>query len=363
MRRTTWKWGALALAGLAVAGCGSAQADSTEAGTESEGYVRVINVEVAPVQPERFVEEIRLTGVAVSLRDRLVAAQENGEIVEMFVDWGDWVEEGDPIARLDDSLLRAEVAQARAQAELAAETWERRRRLWEEDRVGSELAYLEARFAAERSAAALEALETRLERTVVRAPFAGVIEELRSGVGGTMSQMSQSGTDIVRLVELDPIVVHAGVPERYAADVQVGDSAVLSFDALGGEQYPARVGYVGATVNAESRTFLIMLGVRNPNRRIKPQMVANVALTRRAVDDAIVLPQDALVRVEDGYVAFVAVERGGVEVAEARPIVLGPTRRNLVVAESGIDSGDRVIVIGQRSVEDGDRINIVGEGR
>ena len=76
---------------------------------------------------------------------------------------------------------------------------------------------------------------------------------------------------------------------------------------------------------------------------------------------AIVLPQDALVRVEDGYVAFVAVERDGVQVAEVRQVELGPSRRNLVVAESGIQPGDRVIVVGQREVEDGDRINVVGE--
>jgi multidrug efflux pump subunit AcrA (membrane-fusion protein) len=90
-------------------------------------------------------------------------------------------------------------------------------------------------------------------------------------------------------------------------------------------------------------------------------MVAGVVLTRRAVDEAIVVPQDALVRVEDGYVAFVAVERDGVQVAEVRRVELGPTQRNLVVAESGIEPGDRLIVVGQRSVEDGDRINVVGE--
>jgi len=96
--------------------------------------------------------------------------------------------------------------------------------------------------------------------------------------------------------------------------------------------------------------------------RIKPQMVADLALTRRSVENALVVPQDALVRVEDGYVAFVAVERGGYQVAEVRRIVLGPTRRNLVVAESGLEAGERLIVVGQKAVEDGDRINIVGEG-
>jgi RND family efflux transporter MFP subunit len=355
-------WGVVTVAAVAMGACGAAQAENGADGSSDE-YVRVINVEVATAEPQRFVEEIRLTAVAVSDQDRLIAAQEDGEIVELFVTWGDYVQEGDPIAKIDDSVLRSEVAQARADQQFASETWERRRRLWEEDRVGSELAYLQARADAERTAARLGLLETRLERTVVRAPFEGTIEEVRAGVGSTMSTMGPGGSAIVRLVELDPIIVHAGVPERYADDVQVGDSAILMFDALGGEPYPARVGYVGRTVNQDNRTFLIMLGVRNPDHRIKPQMVANVALTRRAVDDAIVVPQDALVRVEDGYVAFVAVERDGVDMAEVRRVTLGPTRRNLVVVEAGIEPGDRLIVVGQRSVENGDRINIVGAGR
>jgi multidrug efflux pump subunit AcrA (membrane-fusion protein) len=82
-------------------------------------------------------------------------------------------------------------------------------------------------------------------------------------------------------------------------------------------------------------------------------------VTRRQVDDAIVVPQDALVRVEDGYVAFVAVERDGATVAEARVVALGPSRRNLVVVEDGVYVGERLIVVGQRSVADGDRVNVV----
>jgi membrane fusion protein, multidrug efflux system len=84
-------------------------------------------------------------------------------------------------------------------------------------------------------------------------------------------------------------------------------------------------------------------------------------VTRRAVEEAVVVPQDALVRVEDGYVVFVATERGGVTVAEARPVTLGPARRNRVVVEEGVAEGERLIVVGHRSVADGDRVNVVQE--
>lgn len=346
----------LALGGIvALGGCGSAEAGGAEEAAASEEFVRVINVEVAEVATETFTEEIRLTSVAMANQDVMLEAEESGLIRELFADRGDWVELGAPIAKIDDRVLQAQVDQASAAAELASQTWDRRKRLWEEEQVGSEIAYLEARFAAEQSAATLEGLEERLSRTVVRAPFAGVLDERHVDVG----TMVGPGETVGRIVDLNPIKVFAGVPERYASDVSVGAGAQMTFEALGERVYGAPIRYVGATVNPQNRTFPIEVEIDNANGSIKPQMVANMAITRRQVAEAIVAPQDALVRREAGYVVFVAVERGGAVVAEARDVELGPSRRNLVVIESGITEGEELIVVGQKSVDDGDRINIV----
>ena len=350
--------GALVALALALGGCGTAEADAPREGSAPGAFTRIINVQVTPLTTERFVEEIRLTSVALANQDVQVAAEESGVIRQLYVDRGDAVAEGAPIAKIDDRLLAAQVAQARAAAELAAQTWERRRRLWEDDRVGSEIAYLEAKFAAEQSAASLTGLEERLARTVIRAPFAGVLDDRYVDVGA----MVNPGDAVARLVDVTPIKVAAGVPERYAPDVKVGDQAAVDFTVLGDGPTAARIGYVGATVDPQNRTFRIEVELPNPTGRIKPQMVANMAVTRRAVDDAIVVPQDALVRVETGYVVFVVAERDGATVAEARPVTLGPARRNRVVVEEGVQAGERLIVVGQRSVADGDRVNVVERG-
>jgi membrane fusion protein (multidrug efflux system) len=340
---------------MVMAACGSAQADGTEDAEASDEFVRVINVQVAPISTERFVEEIRLTAVAVANRDVMIEAEESGKIVEVLRDRGDRVAAGTAIAKIDDAVLVAQVAQARAAADLASQTWDRRRRLFEEDGVGSEIAYLEARFAAEQSAAALAVLEERLDRTVVRAPFAGVLDERHVDVG----TMVGPGKTIGRIVELDPIKVVAGVPERYAADVAVGAGVDMVFDALGAAEFEATIRYVSATVDPRNRTFGIEAEVPNGSGVIKPQMVANASLARRVVDDAVVVPQDALIRVEGGYVVFVVAEHEGMEVAEVRQVTLGPARRNLVVIESGVVPGERLVVVGQKSVADGDRVNVV----
>jgi membrane fusion protein (multidrug efflux system) len=354
--KRTWTMRGLSLVGatLLVACGGDAQADDPAEG--AEGFSRVINVEVSEVRPETFVEEIRLTGVALADQDVLVSAEESGTVEEILVEKGSRVSAGEPILQIDDAVLQAQVAQARAQAELAQQTWDRRKRLWEEDRVGSEIAYLEARFAAEQTAANLEGLEARLARTTIRAPFDGVLDERRVEVGSMVSP----GQTVARVVALSRVKVAAGVPERYARDVRPGGRATVYFDVLPGEEFPASIAYVGASVSPQNRTFPIEIGMSNPRALVKPEMVANVVVQRRSLDDAVVVPQDALVRVEDGYVVFVAEEGPDGAVARERTVILGPSQNNRVVIEEGLEAGDRLIVVGQRSVAEGDRLNVVG---
>ncbi len=351
------RWALLVVAALTAHACGAPGEGAPAEGQPEAGFVRVINVETLTLTPRPFVEDIRLTSAVQANRDVAVSAEEAGVITRIFVERGNVVRAGDPIVKIDDRVLRAQVDQARAAAELAAQTWERRRRLWEEDRVGSEIAYLEARYAAEQSAANLEALEARLARTVVRAPFAGVLDDRFVELGSMVSP----GQAVARLVDLDPIKVVAGVPERYVPDVHVGSEATLTFDVLPGMTFRAPVHYVGSTVDPATRTFTVEVLVPNPDQLIKPEMVANMALVRAELDSAIVVPQDALVRVEDGYVVFVAADWADGPVAEVRRVKVGPARRNEVVIESGLEAGDRLIVVGHKSVADGDRIRIVRE--
>jgi len=348
------KGSAVLLVAIALAGCGNAEAETDVPGAEET--VRIINVEVTEITTGAFTDRIDLTGAVLANRDVQISAEESGVIREILKEKGSRVVAGEALAKIDDTILRAQVDQARAQAELASQTWQRRQRLWEESQVGSEIAYLEAKFAAEQTAANLRVLEERLARTTVRAPFDGVLESRTIEVGSMVSP----GMVVARVVDLDPVKILAGVPERYAADVKVGARAVVTFDVFPGELFTAAIRYVGATVDAQNRTFPIEVVLPNPRGIVKPEMVSNLAVTRHQLDSAVVVPQDALVRVEAGYAVFVVVERDGATVAEVRPIVLGASQRDLVVVESGVQPGDRLIVVGQKTVADGDRVNVVG---
>lgn len=338
-----------------LAGCGPAEANGADEPPAETG--RVLNVEVITIELSDFTDVIRLTGTVVANRDVIVSAEESGIVTELLVRKGATVGAGRPIARIDDRLLASQTAQARAQAALARELWERRKRLFEEDQVGSELAYLEARYQSEQAEAALATLERRLERTVVTAPIEGVLDDRLVEVGAMVSP----GTPVARIVDLNPLRVTGGVPERYAPDIRTGALATASFDALEGREFSGTIDYVGAAVNPSNRTFPVELRLPDAGRSVKPEMVANIEVVRSVSKQTVVVPQDALVRVEEGYVVFVVVGPGESSTVETRSVTLGPSQRDAVVVSSGLEPGDRVVVVGQKLVAVGDRVRVVGE--
>jgi membrane fusion protein, multidrug efflux system len=346
-------WAVLGLAAV-VAACGS-ETHAAENGGAEAAPGRVISVETELVQPARFTDFVRIVGSVAANRDVLVSAEESGVIRQLFVDKGAFVQAGQPIARIEDTVLRAQFERAEAQARLAEETWERQRRLWEDEQIGTELNYLNAKYGAQTARASANELRARIERTVVRAPIAGVLDARLVEVGS----MVAPGAPVARIVDAVTVKISGGVPERYAADIVRGAEMRVAFDGMSGAEHTGKVQYVGATLNEQNRTFPIEVVVPNPGGVIRPGMVANLQVARRTAGAALLVPQNAVLRRETGYVVYVAVDRDSQTVAELRDVIPGASEAGRVVIEQGVTPGDRVIVVGQQQVSSGDKLRIV----
>lgn len=345
---------------LAAAGCGETDgAEAQRSGPDGGADQRVVNVEVMEVRPEPFTHFIQVVGTVEAQRDVRVAAEEGGVVESMLASKGQIVRRGQPLLRLDAGVLSAQLDQAASQAALADETWRRHQQLWERDSVGTEMAYLQAKYHARTARAQARVLSERMERTVVRAPIGGILDDRTVEVGTLVSP----GTPVARIVDVDTVEVVGGVPERYAADIEQGAEVMVAVNALGGREYTGAIDFVGSSVDGGSRTFGVEVTVPNPGLGIKPGMVVDIRIARRTIDEALAVPRHTVMRREDGYIVYVAVPEDGGWRAEARPVVPGATRGQMVVIEEGLEAGDRVVVVGQQRVADGDALNVLNAER
>ncbi len=349
---------AAALAVAATGGCGSGEA-AQEGEERVEAFGRVVNVEVETLAPRDFTRTVQVTGVATAMRDVVIAAEETGVVRRIVRDKGEVVRTGQAIVHLDDAILAAQIRTASAQARYAEEVWDRRRALYENDGVGSELSYLEAQHALEQSRGNLEALRERIARTTISAPIRGVLNDRFVEIGSLVAP----GAAVARIVQIDTIRMVAGAPERFAAGVGAGSSATVAFDVLADLRFEAEVSYAGAVVDPENRTFPLELTLPNPDRSIKPGMIASIEIVREEIPGALVVPQQALVAMERGRVVFVVEGAGDAARAAAREVEILVAQGNEAVIESGLAEGDRVVVVGQQSLTAGDRVRVVAGAR
>ncbi len=360
-RPTHRSLGALA-AGLAAAavaaGCagspGSAAEEGDGAVADSTSAPRIVDVETRTVRPGAFVDRLHMTGTVEAERTVELTAQESGRITELPAEKGARLEAGAPIAEIDARELRAQLEEARAQSDLAQEQWQRRRELYEEKNAISELDYLEARSQAEQAAARVDRLEARLADKTIEAPFSGVLDERPVELGTTVSP----GETVATIVDLRPVKVSAGVPERYANDVAPGDSATVTVSSLDDEMFRGELTYVGAAVDEESRTLPVEIELPNPDGELKPSLVADVSMVRTRWPEAISVPQDAVLRTSDGFAVYVIEETASGDVARRRAVELGPRESDRVLVRSGLEAGDRLVTMGQQQLADGDRVRL-----
>ena len=361
---------ALAAALLILAGCaGEEQPEAeppTTAAAESTAQGRSIRVETLVLQPQPFEDIVEVTGTVEALDDATLSAQASGTITQL-VSLGQQVGAGTAVAQIDATVAQAAVGQAQAtveaaeaQLELAEDNFQRQEPLYR-DSVISALEFENvraqrnsARAQLAQAEAALAQAQKQLQNTRVVTPFAGTVEERFVERGEQVSP----GTPIARVVNTGRVKVTAGVPERYASDIQEGAAVQVDFRAYGGSAQQGRVTFVGKAINPDNRTFPVEIELPNPDGRLKPEMVAKVYVPREQIADALVVPQTAILRDEEGQQVYVAVRQGDTAVAERRDVVLGASYGGRAVVLSGLQPGDEVIVLGQTAVAPGDRLDV-----
>ncbi|GAB4331417.1 MAG: efflux RND transporter periplasmic adaptor subunit [Calditrichia bacterium] len=306
---------------------------------------------VQVVQPGDFKEYINVTGTVAANKRVQLLAEEGGTLQKIIRKKGSYVKNGDTLAIIENKILEAGFREARAALQQAELDYNSKKVIFQK-RAISENEYLLSKYSYERALAAFELAKTRYSKLFITAPFAGLVNERYYDVGAYAQPMSP----MFELIDNRKMKVIAGVAERYIQFIRPGTPAIITFDAFPGLTIEAQVTYTSRSLNPLNRTFKAEIEIPNDDRRLAPDMVANVKLLRQAYADKIIVPLDAVIETEQGRYVFV--EEDG-KAKKVNVDFLAVYQDSALV--SGLNVRDHLVTIGQQNLTEGDSVYVPDE--
>ena len=330
---------ALPMAAAVLAACGKGDAEGGGRG----GGPPAMPVEVATARTDTVVDAILATGTIEAVQSIELRPEVQGRLTEILAREGTEVPAGTPLFKVDDAELRAQVAQLTAERDRAVQALERTKELIGQN-AASEADLEDAEATARSRQAQLDLQQVRLERTVVRAPFGGVVGQRLVSLGDYVTP----STRLTTLQTVDPQRAAFQVPERYAERLARGQTVTFRVAAVDRE-FTGRVDFVDPLVQVPARTILVKALVRNPSRLLRPGMFVEVRLATETRPDAVIVPEDAVMPLEGADYIWV-VEDGAVH---RRAVTLGVRTPGFVEVREGVAAGAQVVVGGLQRLAEG----------
>jgi RND family efflux transporter MFP subunit len=307
------------------------------------------------VQQKVFNHYLELQGSVQTKQNLVIYSEIPGVLLRVYVKEGQRVSKGQLLASIDDGGMEQQVAQLQIQADLAKTTFERQERLWDK-KIGSEIQYLQAKSSYEAQQKAVSQLKSQLEKSSVRAPFSGVIDDVISEQG---SVVSPGQSQLMRIVNLRDMYIETDVPESYISSVSKNKDVLVEFPVLG-KTMNAKIRQTGNFINPANRTFKIEIAVPNKDRAIKPNLTAKLKINDYTNENAILIPQDIISENANGeqYIYVVKDKNEKYAIADQVIIETGKTQGDVIEVLKGLENDVEIIQEGARSVRNQQEVEI-----
>lgn len=306
---------------------------------------------------EVFRHYLEVQGNVKTKQNILVYPEIPGILEHIYVKEGQRVSKGQVLAKIADGGLAQQVAQAKASAQLAKTTYERQNRLWNQ-KIGSEIQYLQAKTAYESQKNIVAQMKKQLAKSNVIAPFSGVIDDVLKEAGAVVAP--GQGSELFRIVNLENMYIEAEIPESHIVNVTKGKTVEIYFPVLE-KTVQAKIRQVGNFINPANRAFKIEIGVSNSSGDIKPNLTAKLKINDYTSKKAILIPQSIISENAKGqqYV-YLASDKQDNKYAIAKKTIIttGKTQGDFIEVLETIASGAEIISEGARSVNDGQKVEI-----
>lgn len=337
----------------AAAGCGKKDEQAgaaAPAAAEAAKPAPGLPVKAVPVKVGEVRSEVGAVGSLLADEAVIIRPEIDGRVVEIHFAEGQRVNRGQKLVTLDPAELKAQLAQAEAQARTDMQRYERSKELLAQNFISQEALDV-AKNNLDRSEALRNEAEARLSKTVITAPFSGVVGLRLISPGAYVNK----GNDIVRLESLDLIKLDFRIPEVFAPQVRSGQAVSVRLDAFPGEEFSGKIYAVEPVVDERTRTVLLRARVPNQGLKLRPGMFVRVGLTLETRKNAMLVPEPAIwpqgqdnfvFRVQDGKALLTKVQ-------------LGTRRPGEVEIMAGLSPTDTVVTEGQIKLRDGAPVTVL----
>jgi len=338
---------ALLLTLISVSGCDRSEGKGETKNNPSRA--KPVKVSVITIKPTPVKDVLVLPGETEAWQDVRLASEIDGIVEWIDPKEGQAVREGQLIATIEVSALKAALDHAEASFNLADKLYQRRKLLSERKVIAREEL---DRSLNERTLALsnLRRAKVEYERGFLHSPINGLVNYLHVDVG----EFVDRGEPVADLLNVDKIKINVNVPELDVRYLRVGQQAMVTVDAFPGRRLTGTIDFVPYKADPATKTFQVRVLIDNPRRKIRPGMIARVAFLRRIIPDALVIPLFALV--DKGGERIVFVEKDGI--AYARTVSIGVIEGDRIQITQGLEAGDQVIVSGQTEVEEGMQVQV-----
>ena len=310
-------------------------------------HARISPVKVEPARNKEFRHYIEVQGNVESEGNVNVPAESPGIVQRIHVKRGEDVSRGQLLAELDGSMILRSIDQVETGLELATTVYQRQKRLWDQ-KIGSELQYLQARNNKESLEKQLATLNEQLNMTRITSPISGTVDEVIIKEG----EMAAPGFPAFRVVQLSNLKVRANLSENHITSVKPNDPVTVRFPLLNRE-LQLKVDAVSQVIDPNSRTFSIEIRIPQSETGIKPNMLVVLVVNNYVNQGAISVPLKSVQQNGQGQFLFVAENENGQLQASRRDVRTGLTYANRVEVLEGVKAGENVIVFGHQNLADG----------
>ena len=301
-------------------------------------------VKTVEVSTQSFSRELNTVGTLTSDESASIRPEISGRITAIFFAEGKTVLKDDILLKIDDSIAKSELQQAEASYELNKLTFDRINELQKKGATSIQSrdeAYAKFR----ESEAILELAKTRLEKSTIRAPFEGMagLREVSEG------DYVETGQIITYVEAIDPIKIEFSVPEKFFADIKLGQSVFISVDAYKGKEFEGAIFAIDPKVDPETRNIRIKASAANSEALLRPGMFAYVTIRLGKKEDAILIPEEAIIPSGKGSSVYKVIDGKAV----LTDVETGLRNKAMVEIIQGLSAGDEIITAGQMKIRDG----------